>query len=316
MIQEVSMTNWRAFDQCSFQFKPGLNFIMGPNGKGKTSILEAIVYGLTGEPSVVEDRNQLLRDPSKPATIIITFRVDSTDFRIERTQQPGKAGDASIWDLDANRRIAAYHKNVTEEVGRLIGVSADFLRRIVYMAEGDVFRFLQDPPGKAMNEQVQRVLGLTQLDQFRDAIRLSQRDLREDSKSLKSLRRRMLDFNLWMEQDLEIKLGELDSKRELHMEEIYDTQEQLAKLQEQYQSLNSLGSQILDRIGFLRANAERWERIDERPLIMYFDELQEEISKSREQNVELEKALARLNGQQDVHTRVLELLSGTKNGSR
>lgn len=48
VIQKVRIKNFRGIDETSIDFKPGFNLIKGENGKGKTSILEAIAVGLGG----------------------------------------------------------------------------------------------------------------------------------------------------------------------------------------------------------------------------------------------------------------------------
>ena len=49
MIESVEMENWRAYEQRSIDFNAGVNFIVGETVSGKTSILAAIAYRLTGE---------------------------------------------------------------------------------------------------------------------------------------------------------------------------------------------------------------------------------------------------------------------------
>lgn len=41
-LQRLSLTNFRAFKQAEFEFKPGMNLIVGINGVGKSSVLDAI----------------------------------------------------------------------------------------------------------------------------------------------------------------------------------------------------------------------------------------------------------------------------------
>jgi DNA repair exonuclease SbcCD ATPase subunit len=64
MITYLKMINWRAYDEKEFYFKKGITFLMGANGSGKTSILEAISYAFTGEAALFtgSDRTQLLMD--------------------------------------------------------------------------------------------------------------------------------------------------------------------------------------------------------------------------------------------------------------
>ena len=47
-IKSVDIRNFRGIAESSIDFKPGFNLIKGENGKGKTSILEAIAVGLGG----------------------------------------------------------------------------------------------------------------------------------------------------------------------------------------------------------------------------------------------------------------------------
>lgn len=44
LIESISLKNFRNFSDFSTSFKDGINVIYGPNGSGKTSILEAIAY--------------------------------------------------------------------------------------------------------------------------------------------------------------------------------------------------------------------------------------------------------------------------------
>lgn len=48
VIQNVKIKNFRGIEEKEFEFKPGFNLIKGENGKGKTSILEAIAVGIGG----------------------------------------------------------------------------------------------------------------------------------------------------------------------------------------------------------------------------------------------------------------------------
>jgi len=76
MINYLKMINWRAYEEKEFYFQKGITFLMGANGSGKTSILEAISYALTGEAALFKggERSQLLRDPKKPGIVMLNFK--------------------------------------------------------------------------------------------------------------------------------------------------------------------------------------------------------------------------------------------------
>ena len=49
MIQQIWLQNYRSYTDQTFQFKPGVNIISGPNGSGKTNLLEAILLICQGK---------------------------------------------------------------------------------------------------------------------------------------------------------------------------------------------------------------------------------------------------------------------------
>ena len=44
MLSHLRLFNFRNYDQCDLNFSPGINFLLGENGQGKTNILEAVYY--------------------------------------------------------------------------------------------------------------------------------------------------------------------------------------------------------------------------------------------------------------------------------
>lgn len=48
MIDNIRLQNFRSYADDSFEFEPGVNIIVGPNGSGKTNLLEAIMAVSTG----------------------------------------------------------------------------------------------------------------------------------------------------------------------------------------------------------------------------------------------------------------------------
>lgn len=56
MIKSVRLTNIRCFEDRTFEFSPGINLVVGPNGSGKTTILEALAMFSYGRfQSIAQD---------------------------------------------------------------------------------------------------------------------------------------------------------------------------------------------------------------------------------------------------------------------
>jgi len=56
-IDETEIKNFKGIENCTLTFRPGFNLIKGENGKGKTSILEALAVGLGGYIAGIEGVN-------------------------------------------------------------------------------------------------------------------------------------------------------------------------------------------------------------------------------------------------------------------
>ena len=59
MISDLRLQQFRSYDDASFEFGPGVNIIVGPNGSGKTNLLEAILVVARGSSYRVGDSELL-----------------------------------------------------------------------------------------------------------------------------------------------------------------------------------------------------------------------------------------------------------------
>ncbi len=77
IVESIRFKGYRKFEEAQFSFKPGINLIMGLNGSGKSTILDAIGYAIYGEPiSGTNLRDNLhygLRGRSNLATVSLTM---------------------------------------------------------------------------------------------------------------------------------------------------------------------------------------------------------------------------------------------------
>lgn len=47
-VKTIAIHDFKGIEHCQLTFKPGFNLIIGENGKGKTSLLEALAIGISG----------------------------------------------------------------------------------------------------------------------------------------------------------------------------------------------------------------------------------------------------------------------------
>jgi DNA replication and repair protein RecF len=77
MISDLRLQQFRSYSDASFEFGTGVNIIVGPNGSGKTNLLEALLVLAHGSSYRVQDSDLL--------------QFDKTWFRLDAHFEPGES---------------------------------------------------------------------------------------------------------------------------------------------------------------------------------------------------------------------------------
>lgn len=163
MIENIELLNWKAFEHLHVSFSEGINFIAGANGIGKSSIVQAICVGFTGQvPDGFEGRN-FIRKGAESASIVLKFRRANELLRIERNLSARGREKCFITDSANKTVFAGSWDEVTSYIEKHLEISKFLFNNLFFMSEGDVYRTIQEPPGKQLLNEIDRLMGITQL---------------------------------------------------------------------------------------------------------------------------------------------------------
>ncbi|MDQ1696329.1 MAG: replication and repair protein RecF [Frankiaceae bacterium] len=95
-VTHLSVTDFRSYPRVDLELAPGITALVGPNGQGKTNLVEALGYLATlGSHRVATDA-PLVRSGAERAVIRGVVVRDGRDTRVEVEITPGKANRARL----------------------------------------------------------------------------------------------------------------------------------------------------------------------------------------------------------------------------
>lgn len=165
--------------------------IVGTNGAGKSTILDAIVYALYGADGLGLARraDAVVREGEATASVTLEFDVAGERYRIERTRTITGAGKSTV---EFARRLAPDLHNDTNDgwssltagtakdtqraIEDVVGATAETFRQAVYIGQEDAARFADATPGERKDTLAQ-ALDLQQYPPLADEARTKVRGL-------------------------------------------------------------------------------------------------------------------------------------------
>ena len=89
-VTRLELRSFRNHDELTVGFDPVVNFLVGPNGSGKTSVVEALHVGCTGRSFRTSVERELVTFGAGVARVEVSYRAGDGAHRIVVAIQPGQ----------------------------------------------------------------------------------------------------------------------------------------------------------------------------------------------------------------------------------
>jgi len=285
-VERLIIKDFRSHRLTKVNFTSGINLIVGQNGSGKSSLLDALLIGLYW-PAKPKDlkKDDFLRIGGTSTEITVFFEKDGVKYQIHRNITRG-ISFVKYWDGEKWQTLESGQRQVREWMERLIPY--DVFLNAIYIRQGEIDAILESDESR--EKVVRQVLGL---DRYENAYK----NLLEVRKEIDARIRATEDYlksteNLdslieGMEKELTETLkaiNELSPQIPELKKELEKVKGKLKELDELAEGINALRLEVRRREGNVRAIEARIEELRRK-----LEEIRERIDDLKRKAEEAEK---------------------------
>ncbi len=292
-LNKLIMRNFKKFRRAEVEFQDGLTGIVGGNGAGKSTIVEAIAWALYGNRAsgIKRDyiRNTRAGD-SDPVEIRLSLSFGKQELIIYRAMK-GKSLMPEAFLLLDGQRIAAGSKEVDQRLEAILKISYQDFMKTFYARQKDLDNLLKEG-GTGKREYLLKLLGLDDIKENAvERIKSDRSFLEEQKNRLAGALAEIGDVEAGME---EAAGGILLAEREL--QEAQRVEFALAEAREKRKQELNAQAEKMRSYELLAEKRSRLElqNIEKSEIIKAEERRLEEVSFSRRQLSDLEPQLERL----------------------
>ncbi|MGE5705370.1 MAG: AAA family ATPase [Nitrososphaerales archaeon] len=212
-ILKIEARNFKPFHNISIPsdgyFKEGFFLIKGKNSMGKTSFIEAILWGILGEQLMAEkDRKILIKNGELKCEVIVTFEISEVQYRVIRTMEVVKKkvqknetnyiinntikSSALLFRQERVNNDNKYKfvqicrgtSTVNREIESLLGIYPESIEKTIYIRQKEVDKLALADPSE-LRDLIKNLFGLEEFDfKIKNYLRKKVNKLNQDINNL------------------------------------------------------------------------------------------------------------------------------------
>lgn len=179
ILSKLHLENFKKYTAFDIEFGEGLIGIIGKNGSGKSTIFEAILFALYGEPKV-RGNKELIRNVNAstkdPVVVELDFEFESVEYKVLREFR-GKALSANAKFFKNGELTTTGAKEVTSAIVKLTKMSKDAFMHTLFASQKELTS-LSTLKNEDRKKMIRKLLGLEKID-------FIEKELVEKSRELK-----------------------------------------------------------------------------------------------------------------------------------
>ena len=244
IFRKLRLHNFKSHENTVIRFENGITVIVGENGAGKSTILEAISFALfkqhTGKK--IDD---LVRNNANSMSVELEFESKGRHYKVVREKKSNLK--SSIYKKTSSDgdyvHICTGDKEVAKEIKQILDIDSDLFLNAIYIRQGEIAQLVDKQPAEK-KELIAKLLGIDSLEKsWKNLLPL----INDYENELSELKGKLYNSDKLVE-DLDKKISELNSLKDRGHE-----------LEEQIDEVNELRDEIAEN----KRNMEREKEIYE-----------------------------------------------------
>ena len=256
IIKSIRLQNYRRFRNLDLELPENLVGIIGNNGSGKTTIVEAIGWCLYGNRIKRTDKQDIRSqfcETSDMCSVEMLFRCGEHEYRIMR-QLKGKAAttEAAIYLNSGTEPEAVQERGVNEYIENLLNLDYRSFFISVFAKQRDLAALSTLQP-EERRKSIARLINIEAIDRARNEIRAD--------RSNKEARKSGVESSLKNEQDLKEQRKQLKLELTAVVKSKKELKDQFARVQDEHQAIKSEYEKLnnlRDQFQQIQARIEKW----------------------------------------------------------
>lgn len=165
IFTKLKLNNFKSYKNQTINFDEGISVIVGENGAGKSTILEAISFALFKQHTA-KKIDDLVRNNSNEMSVELEFLSNARMYKIVRSKTKSKLKSSIYKKASAETdfvHICTGDKEVSNEILQILDIDSDLFLNAIYIRQGEIAE-LVDKTASEKKQLIGKLLGLDSLE--------------------------------------------------------------------------------------------------------------------------------------------------------